>query len=107
MSITVTYYAMYVANNFKSKSRIHWFLIGAWGKLYGSSCGLEGDQTESVWVAVTGHVMRNICNFTFASTYKSGAYQDNAYRESVYYIFSCENMVQIKIQNFSEPKRDS
>lgn len=31
MSITVTYYAMYVANNFKSKPRIHWFLIGAWG----------------------------------------------------------------------------
>ncbi|XP_078332607.1 uncharacterized protein LOC111129591 isoform X3 [Crassostrea virginica] len=31
MSITVTYYAMYVANNFKSKSRIHWFLTGAWG----------------------------------------------------------------------------
>lgn len=34
MSITVTYYAMYVANNFKSKPRIHWFLIGAWGKSY-------------------------------------------------------------------------
>lgn len=32
MSITVTYYAMYVANNFKTKSRIHWFLIGVWGK---------------------------------------------------------------------------
>nr|XP_034318098.1 uncharacterized protein LOC105317649 [Crassostrea gigas] len=31
MSITVTFYAMYVANNFKSKPRIHWFLIGAWG----------------------------------------------------------------------------
>nr|XP_022303772.1 uncharacterized protein LOC111111224 isoform X2 [Crassostrea virginica] len=31
MSITVTYYAMYVANNFKSKSRIHWFLVGSWG----------------------------------------------------------------------------
>ncbi|XP_048731395.2 adhesion G protein-coupled receptor L3-like [Ostrea edulis] len=31
MSITVTYYAMYVANNFKSKSRVHWFLIGGWG----------------------------------------------------------------------------
>nr|XP_022310014.1 adhesion G protein-coupled receptor L4-like [Crassostrea virginica] len=31
MSITVTYYAMYVANNFKSKSRIHWFLLGSWG----------------------------------------------------------------------------
>ncbi|XP_078327350.1 adhesion G protein-coupled receptor B1-like isoform X2 [Crassostrea virginica] len=31
MSITVTYYAMYVANNFKSKSRIHWFLVGTWG----------------------------------------------------------------------------
>ncbi|XP_078329616.1 uncharacterized protein LOC111112680 [Crassostrea virginica] len=31
MSITVTYYAMYVANNFKSKSRVHWFLIGVWG----------------------------------------------------------------------------
>ena len=32
MSITVTYYAMYVANNFKSKSRIHWILAGTWGK---------------------------------------------------------------------------
>ena len=32
MSITVTYYAMYVANNFKSKSRIHWILVGTWGK---------------------------------------------------------------------------
>nr|XP_022291075.1 uncharacterized protein LOC111102569 isoform X2 [Crassostrea virginica] len=31
MSITVTFYAMYVANNFKSKSRIHWFLLGTWG----------------------------------------------------------------------------
>ncbi|XP_052693314.1 adhesion G protein-coupled receptor E3-like isoform X3 [Crassostrea angulata] len=31
MSITVTYYALYVANNFKSKSRIHWFLGGIWG----------------------------------------------------------------------------
>nr|XP_022309930.1 uncharacterized protein LOC111115470 [Crassostrea virginica] len=31
MSITVTYYAMYVANNFKSKSRIHWILVGTWG----------------------------------------------------------------------------
>ncbi|XP_065928643.1 adhesion G protein-coupled receptor B1-like isoform X2 [Magallana gigas] len=31
MSITVTYYAMYVANNFKSKSRGHWFLLGIWG----------------------------------------------------------------------------
>eukprot|EP00105_Crassostrea_gigas_P035831 XP_019919979.1 PREDICTED: adhesion G-protein coupled receptor G7 [Crassostrea gigas] len=31
MSITVTYYAMYMAKNFKSKPRIHWFLIGAWG----------------------------------------------------------------------------
>ncbi|XP_078327327.1 uncharacterized protein LOC111116102 isoform X2 [Crassostrea virginica] len=31
MSITVTYYAMYVANNFKSESRIHWFLVGTWG----------------------------------------------------------------------------
>nr|XP_034316959.1 deleted in malignant brain tumors 1 protein-like isoform X6 [Crassostrea gigas] len=31
MSITVTYYAMYVANNFKSRSRVHWFLLGAWG----------------------------------------------------------------------------
>lgn len=31
MSITVTYYAMYVANNFKSKPRIHWFRIGVWG----------------------------------------------------------------------------
>ncbi|XP_056013809.1 adhesion G-protein coupled receptor G2-like isoform X2 [Ostrea edulis] len=30
-SITVTYYAMYVANNFRSKSRIHWFLLGGWG----------------------------------------------------------------------------
>ena len=30
--ITVTFYAMYVANNFKSKSRIHWFLLGTWGK---------------------------------------------------------------------------
>uniref|UniRef100_K1PLV0 Uncharacterized protein n=1 Tax=Magallana gigas TaxID=29159 RepID=K1PLV0_MAGGI len=27
MSITVTYYAMYVANNFKSKSRVRWFLL--------------------------------------------------------------------------------
>lgn len=33
MSITVTYYAMYMAKNFKSKPRIHWFLIGAWGRL--------------------------------------------------------------------------
>ncbi|XP_062593919.1 adhesion G protein-coupled receptor L3-like [Saccostrea cucullata] len=31
MSITVTYYAMHVANNFKSKSRVHWFLLGGWG----------------------------------------------------------------------------
>ncbi|XP_078327318.1 uncharacterized protein LOC144623098 [Crassostrea virginica] len=31
MSITVTYYAMYVANNFKSESRIHWILVGTWG----------------------------------------------------------------------------
>lgn len=33
ISITVTYYAMYVANNFKSKSRIQWFLLAIWGKL--------------------------------------------------------------------------
>ena len=33
MSITVTYYAMSVANNFKAKSRIQWFLIGVWGEL--------------------------------------------------------------------------
>ncbi|XP_065925905.1 adhesion G protein-coupled receptor B1 [Magallana gigas] len=31
MSITVTYYALYVANNFKSKSRVRWFLGGIWG----------------------------------------------------------------------------
>ncbi|XP_065927125.1 adhesion G protein-coupled receptor B1 isoform X5 [Magallana gigas] len=31
MSITVTYYAMYVANNFKSKSRVRWFLLVIWG----------------------------------------------------------------------------
>uniref|UniRef100_A0A8W8I3F3 G-protein coupled receptor 133 n=1 Tax=Magallana gigas TaxID=29159 RepID=A0A8W8I3F3_MAGGI len=31
MSITVTYYAMYVANNFKSKSRVQWFLLAIWG----------------------------------------------------------------------------
>ncbi|XP_061181184.1 adhesion G protein-coupled receptor B1-like [Saccostrea echinata] len=31
MSITVTFYAMHVANNFKSKSRVHWFLLGGWG----------------------------------------------------------------------------
>ncbi|XP_065942667.1 uncharacterized protein [Magallana gigas] len=31
ISITVTYYAMYVANNFKSKSRIQWFLLAIWG----------------------------------------------------------------------------
>ncbi|XP_065925841.1 adhesion G protein-coupled receptor B1-like [Magallana gigas] len=31
MSISVTYYALYVANNFKSKSRIRWFLGGIWG----------------------------------------------------------------------------
>ncbi|XP_061181253.1 adhesion G protein-coupled receptor L2-like [Saccostrea echinata] len=31
MSITVTYYALYMANNFKSKSRVHWFLFGGWG----------------------------------------------------------------------------
>ncbi|XP_062598125.1 LOW QUALITY PROTEIN: adhesion G protein-coupled receptor L3-like, partial [Saccostrea cucullata] len=31
MSITVTFYAMYVANNFKSKSRVQWFLLGSWG----------------------------------------------------------------------------
>lgn len=31
ISITVTYYAMYVANNFKSKSRLRWFLLGVWG----------------------------------------------------------------------------
>ncbi|XP_078333514.1 uncharacterized protein LOC111100876 isoform X4 [Crassostrea virginica] len=31
MSITVTYYAMSVANNFKAKSRIQWFFIGVWG----------------------------------------------------------------------------
>ncbi|XP_062601622.1 adhesion G protein-coupled receptor L2-like [Saccostrea cucullata] len=31
MSITVTYYAMYMANNFKSKSRVRWFLLGGWG----------------------------------------------------------------------------
>ncbi|XP_061181185.1 adhesion G-protein coupled receptor D1-like [Saccostrea echinata] len=31
MSITVTFYAMYVANNFKSKSRVHFFLLGSWG----------------------------------------------------------------------------
>ncbi|XP_065940920.1 uncharacterized protein [Magallana gigas] len=30
MSITVTYYAMYVANNFKSESRVHWFLLAIW-----------------------------------------------------------------------------
>ncbi|XP_052693335.1 adhesion G protein-coupled receptor F5-like [Crassostrea angulata] len=31
MSITVTYYALYVANNFQSKSRVRWFLGGIWG----------------------------------------------------------------------------
>ncbi|XP_061181286.1 latrophilin-like protein LAT-2 isoform X2 [Saccostrea echinata] len=31
MSITVTFYAMYVANNFKSKTRVQWFLLGSWG----------------------------------------------------------------------------
>nr|XP_034315952.1 adhesion G protein-coupled receptor E3 isoform X2 [Crassostrea gigas] len=31
MSVTVTYYALYVANNFKSKSRVCWFLGGIWG----------------------------------------------------------------------------
>ncbi|XP_065940924.1 uncharacterized protein [Magallana gigas] len=31
LSITVTYYAMYVANNFKSISRVHWFLLAIWG----------------------------------------------------------------------------
>ncbi|XP_078332604.1 uncharacterized protein LOC111126761 isoform X2 [Crassostrea virginica] len=31
MSITVTYYAMHVANDFKSKSRVNLFLAGAWG----------------------------------------------------------------------------
>ncbi|XP_061181254.1 adhesion G protein-coupled receptor B1-like [Saccostrea echinata] len=31
MSITVTYYSLYMANNFKSKSRVHWFLLGGWG----------------------------------------------------------------------------
>nr|XP_034314353.1 adhesion G protein-coupled receptor E1 isoform X4 [Crassostrea gigas] len=31
MSITVTYYAMYVANNFKSISRVHWFLLTIYG----------------------------------------------------------------------------
>eukprot|EP00105_Crassostrea_gigas_P040575 XP_019924723.1 PREDICTED: adhesion G protein-coupled receptor L2 isoform X2 [Crassostrea gigas] len=32
MSITVTYYAMYVANNFKSISRVLWFLLIIYGK---------------------------------------------------------------------------
>uniref|UniRef100_A0A8W8NLF7 GAIN-B domain-containing protein n=1 Tax=Magallana gigas TaxID=29159 RepID=A0A8W8NLF7_MAGGI len=32
MSITVTYYAMYVANNFKARSRVHWFLLAIWVK---------------------------------------------------------------------------
>ncbi|XP_052693361.1 adhesion G protein-coupled receptor L3-like [Crassostrea angulata] len=31
MSITVTYYALHIANNFKSKSRLHLFLGGIWG----------------------------------------------------------------------------
>ncbi|XP_065940926.1 adhesion G protein-coupled receptor B1-like [Magallana gigas] len=31
MSITVTYYVMYVANNFKARSRVHWFLLAIWG----------------------------------------------------------------------------
>ncbi|XP_061181251.1 adhesion G-protein coupled receptor F1-like [Saccostrea echinata] len=31
MSITVTYYALRVANNFKSISRVRWFLLGGWG----------------------------------------------------------------------------
>ncbi|XP_052714639.1 adhesion G protein-coupled receptor B1-like [Crassostrea angulata] len=31
ISITVTYYAMYVANNFKARSRVHWFLLAIWG----------------------------------------------------------------------------
>uniref|UniRef100_K1QAS4 Uncharacterized protein n=1 Tax=Magallana gigas TaxID=29159 RepID=K1QAS4_MAGGI len=31
MGVTVTYYALYVANNFKSKSRVCWFLGGIWG----------------------------------------------------------------------------
>uniref|UniRef100_A0A8W8P2P9 Uncharacterized protein n=1 Tax=Magallana gigas TaxID=29159 RepID=A0A8W8P2P9_MAGGI len=31
MSITVNYYALYVGNNFKSKSRVHLFLGGIWG----------------------------------------------------------------------------
>lgn len=32
MSITVTYYAMYVANNFNCESRLRWFLLGVWGR---------------------------------------------------------------------------
>ncbi|XP_062601623.1 adhesion G protein-coupled receptor L1-like [Saccostrea cucullata] len=31
MSITVTYHALRVANNFKSISRVRWFLLGGWG----------------------------------------------------------------------------
>lgn len=42
MRISVTSYAMRVANNFGSKSRVHWFLVGIWGKWVYLPCTLAG-----------------------------------------------------------------
>ncbi|XP_062593926.1 adhesion G protein-coupled receptor E1-like isoform X2 [Saccostrea cucullata] len=48
MSITVTYYALHVANNFKSKSRVHWFLLGGWDK-YTNYCILNSSVVFNVY----------------------------------------------------------
>uniref|UniRef100_A0A8W8NH25 Uncharacterized protein n=1 Tax=Magallana gigas TaxID=29159 RepID=A0A8W8NH25_MAGGI len=66
MSITVTYYAMYVANNFKSESRVHWFLLAIWVKRTDNHFTGKGivclQCNDEILAAEKGDVMQGLKN---------------------------------------------